>query len=225
MEELGLQGLLLIVAGCVVIGLGLGFLIGHFLGGDKEEAAQKEAEAHEAYRDEVHEHFEQTSQIMSRMVEDYRELYKHMSDGAGNLANIHPEKVITPPPKPEAITEQADDSDRDAADDTSAPEETVPTTADDEVTAQTRQADMNDTTATVAVADSSEAPAETTASADTAVAADDNATAAPAAAEEDAADTSAPADGAQQDEAESEQARARRLSGDAPERGEKVGGI
>src|SRR5699024_8999073 len=83
-----------------------GYLIGHFLGGGKEKAVKEAAKAHDEYREEVRDHFEQTSQIMSRMVDDYREMYRHMSEGAGKLANIHPEKVITPPPAPEAITDQ-----------------------------------------------------------------------------------------------------------------------
>lgn len=123
MEGLGLQGLVLIGAGCLLVGLGLGYLISHLLGGNKEKAVAEQAEAHAAYRDEVHEHFEHTSQIMSRMVDDYREMYKHMSEGAGKLANIYPEKVITPPPAPEAITDTS--ADQPADEDTSAQSDTA----------------------------------------------------------------------------------------------------
>lgn len=107
MEGIGLHGLILIVIGCLVIGLGLGVLLGYLLGGGKDKESEQAVKAHAAYRDDVHEHFEQTSQIMSRMVDDYREMYRHMSEGASKLANIHPEKVITPPPAPEAITAQS----------------------------------------------------------------------------------------------------------------------
>lgn len=109
MEDIGLQTLGITIAVCLIVGLLIGYLIGHFLGGGKsgaKAAAAQAAKAHEAYRDDVREHFEQTSHIMSRMVDDYREMYEHMSAGAGKLANIHPERVVTPPPAPEAITEQ-----------------------------------------------------------------------------------------------------------------------
>lgn len=108
MEELGPQTLVLAIVVCLIIGLLVGYLIGHFLGGGKGKAVKEAAKAHDDYREEVRDHFEHTSQIMSRMVDDYREMYQHMSDGAGKLANIYPEKVITPPPAPEAITDQGE---------------------------------------------------------------------------------------------------------------------
>src|SRR5699024_8873930 len=84
---------------------------GHAQHKEKGKAADEAVKAHEDYREEVHKHFQQTSQIMSRMVDDYREMYQHLSAGAGKLANIHPERVITPPPAPEAITAQDPDDD------------------------------------------------------------------------------------------------------------------
>jgi len=99
------------IAICVIVGLLLGYFIGHVQHRGKGKTAEEAVKAHDEYRDEVHEHFQQTSQIMSRMVDDYREMYQHLSAGAGKLANIHPERVVTPPPAPEAITAQDADDD------------------------------------------------------------------------------------------------------------------
>jgi len=115
----------------ILIGVGIGvvaLLIGYFLGtrfGGKKSVAMREAkEKHDSYKNDVREHFEQTSAIMSRMVEDYRDMYQHMAEGADKLADIHREKHVTPPPEPEAITEAPTDSGNtgDAAAQTGAPE-------------------------------------------------------------------------------------------------------
>lgn len=94
------------IAVCIIVGLLIGYAIGHVQHRGGGKVAEQAAQAHDEYRADVHEHFEQTSKIMSRMVDDYREMYQHLSAGAGKLANIHPERVVTPPPAPEAITEQ-----------------------------------------------------------------------------------------------------------------------
>src|SRR5699024_185947 len=95
----------------IIVGLLLGYFVGHAQHKEKGKAADEAVKAHADYREEVHEHFQQTSEIMSRMVDDYREMYQHLSAGAGKLANIHPERVITPPPAPEAITAQDTEAD------------------------------------------------------------------------------------------------------------------
>src|SRR5699024_6241977 len=158
------------------------------------------AKAHDEYREEVRDHFEQTSQIMSRMVDDYREMYRHMSEGAGKLANIHPEKVITPPPAPEAITAQ-DEADANTDTDTNAAADTAVRSevADDRRQAPEQKAEATDTAARQDKA-AAEAKQEDTASAD---------------------------NGRSADTADSEKERARRLSGDAPEprRTDNTGGI
>lgn len=118
--EVGLVALGWTIAICVIVGLLLGYVIGHVQHRGKGKAADEAVKTHEDYREEVHEHFQQTSQIMSRMVDDYREMYQHLSAGAGKLANIHPERVVTPPPAPEAITAQAGDAAASAPDEAKA---------------------------------------------------------------------------------------------------------
>lgn len=96
--------LILIVVVCAGIALAVGYFLGSRFGGKKSVAMKEATEKHDSYKNDVREHFEQTSAIMSRMVDDYRDMYKHMADGAEKLAEMHPEKLVTPPPAPEAIT-------------------------------------------------------------------------------------------------------------------------
>lgn len=103
------------IAICIIVGLLIGYAIGHLQHKENGEAAREAVRAHDDYRAQVNEHFEQSSKIMSRMVDDYREMYQHLSAGAGKLANIHPERVVTPPPAPEAITAQDENDDPAAA--------------------------------------------------------------------------------------------------------------
>lgn len=148
MEEIGLETLWLTIGICLIVGLLIGYLVGRFAGSGKSKAkaaTEQAVKTHENYRDEVHEHFEQTSQIMSRMVDDYREMYKHVSDGAGKLANIYPEHVVTPPPAPEAITDKNTGDAPDARTDEratakEAPAESEPSRAAGAVDAGTGQA-------------------------------------------------------------------------------------
>ncbi|MES1924396.1 DUF1043 family protein [Salinisphaera sp. T31B1] len=99
--------LILILVVGVVIALVIGYFLGSRFGGKKSVAMKEATEKHDSYRNDVREHFEQTSAIMSRMVDDYRDMYEHLSDGAEKLADMHPEKLVTPPPAPEAITREA----------------------------------------------------------------------------------------------------------------------
>lgn len=160
--EVGLVALGWTIAICVVVGLLLGYVVGYAQHRDKGKSAEEAVKAHEDYREEVHEHFQQTSQIMSRMVDDYREMYQHLSAGAGKLANIHPERVVTPPPAPEAITAQ-DDAETAATDAATEPAPTAPADAADK--SEQPAADDGATDATPA--------------ASTTAAADDNASATP----------------------------------------------
>src|SRR5699024_115825 len=112
MVELGLLIWGPLMAACLLIGLLIGWAMGRRQGINQSEADHRSAtEEHENYREDVRTHFEETSAIMSRMVEDYRQMYQHVSKGAGKLADIHPERVITPPPAPEAITADGDSDD------------------------------------------------------------------------------------------------------------------
>lgn len=211
-----------IIAGGVLIGLLVGYLIGSRLGGKKSTAVREAEKQHDDYKHEVREHFEQTSQIMSRMVDDYREMYQHLSSGAGKLANIHPERVITPPPSPEAITaepepetEHRSDADeppaREKRDEEADPAKPVSTgsLAEDEASApkakpepQTRKAPPTSS------ADRDEDTAEKPASAS----------------KQETPEEKAPGE---DDDKETEKERARRLSGEAPlpRRTKKSGGI
>ena len=127
---------ILIVFGCVIVALLIGYFIGSRFGGKKSVAMREVQEKHDGYRNDVREHFEQTSAIMSRMVEDYRDMYKHMAEGADKLADMHPERLVTPPPAPEAITEDVTQReralDKDGDDTPSAPSSTTGTAADSE---------------------------------------------------------------------------------------------
>ncbi|MBO9470707.1 DUF1043 family protein [Endozoicomonas sp. G2_2] len=104
MANLSPVALILIVVVCAVVALLIGYFLGSRFGGKKSVAMKEATEKHDSYKNDVREHFEQTSAIMSRMVDDYRDMYQHMAEGAEKLAEMHPEKLVTPPPAPEAIT-------------------------------------------------------------------------------------------------------------------------
>jgi len=104
MANLSPAVLILILVAGVVVALLIGYFLGSRFGGKKSVAMKEATEQHDTYKNDVREHFEQTSAIMSRMVDDYRDMYEHLSDGAEKLADMHPEKLVTPPPAPEAIT-------------------------------------------------------------------------------------------------------------------------
>ncbi len=104
MANLSPAVLILILVVGVVVALLIGYFLGSRFGGKKSVAMKEATEQHDTYKNDVREHFEQTSAIMSRMVDDYRDMYEHLSDGAEKLADMHPEKLVTPPPAPEAIT-------------------------------------------------------------------------------------------------------------------------
>ena len=104
MANLSPIALILIVVVCAVVALVVGYFLGSRFGGKKSVAMREATEKHDSYKNDVREHFEQTSAIMSRMVDDYRDMYQHMAEGAEKLAEMHPEKLVTPPPAPEAIT-------------------------------------------------------------------------------------------------------------------------
>jgi len=104
MANLSLGILIAILVVAVLVALVIGYFVGSRLGGRKSTAMKQATEEHDSYKSDVREHFQQTSAIMSRMVEDYRDMYDHMSTGAEKLADLHREKLVTPPPRPESIT-------------------------------------------------------------------------------------------------------------------------
>lgn len=104
MADLSPVALIVILVVAVLVALLVGYLLGSRLGGKKSTAMKKAAEEQESYKADVREHFQQTSAIMSRMAEDYRDMYAHLSEGAEQLADLHREKLVTPPPSPESLT-------------------------------------------------------------------------------------------------------------------------
>lgn len=107
MESIGVGPWIAIVVAVGAVGVLVGYWLGTRLGGHNTEPMRELTREHKAYKDEVREHFQQVSATMTRMVEDYREMYQHVAKGAEKLADMHHETVIEPPPKPEAITQDA----------------------------------------------------------------------------------------------------------------------
>ncbi|KFF50169.1 hypothetical protein GY26_03655, partial [Gammaproteobacteria bacterium MFB021] len=111
MESIGVGPWIAIVVAVGAVGVLVGYWLGAKLGGHNTEPMRELHREQKAYKDEVREHFEQVSATMTRMVDDYRDLYHHVAKGAEKLADMHHETVIEPPPKPEAITRQRAASD------------------------------------------------------------------------------------------------------------------
>ncbi|RJS93348.1 ZapG family protein [Salinisphaera sp. Q1T1-3] len=86
---------IIIIALAAVVALIVGYFIGSRAGGgvDRSEELAEEKKKHEDFRSDVREHFQQTSAIMSRLAEDYREMHQHMSVGAERLADMDREKL------------------------------------------------------------------------------------------------------------------------------------
>ncbi|WP_342595872.1 DUF1043 family protein [Salinicola lusitanus] len=105
MESIGVGPWIAIVVAVGAVGVLVGYWLGTKMGGHNTEPMRELNREHTAYKEDVREHFEQVSATMTRMVEDYREMYHHVAKGAEKLADMHHETVIEPPPKPEAITQ------------------------------------------------------------------------------------------------------------------------
>lgn len=118
MANLSLAAMIIILLVCVIIALAIGYFIGSRTGGSQGAALKEEQQKHDEYKADVREHFQQTSAIMSRMVDDYRDMYQHMSEGAEKLAEIGNEKGITAPPPPKQISEGSAKQDEYPAEDT-----------------------------------------------------------------------------------------------------------
>jgi len=105
MESIGVGPWIAIAVAVGAIGVLVGYWLGTRMGGHNTEPMRELNREHKVYKDDVREHFEQVSATMTRMVEDYREMYHHVAKGAEKLADMHHETVIEPPPRPEAITQ------------------------------------------------------------------------------------------------------------------------
>lgn len=139
MEEFSFQAVSLIVIACLLGGVLIGYLIGRFVGKNDSarhsKATAQAIQAHDDYRQEVRTHFEHSAHIMSRMVDDYREMYQHLSSGAEQLTDSQPMRVVAPP-APEAITDQANaavDADAQKTPDQASHPAPTPPTATDQV--------------------------------------------------------------------------------------------
>lgn len=106
MESIGVGPWIAIAVAVGAVGVLVGYWLGTKMGGHNTEPMRELNREHTAYKEDVREHFEQVSATMTRMVEDYREMYHHVAKGAEKLAAMHHETVIEPPPKPEAITQE-----------------------------------------------------------------------------------------------------------------------
>ena len=111
MESIGVGPWIAIAVAVGAIGVLVGYWLGTRMGGHNTEPMRELNREHNAYKEDVREHFEQVSATMTRMVEDYREMYHHVAKGAEKLADMHHETVIEPPPKPEAITQDLHEPD------------------------------------------------------------------------------------------------------------------
>src|SRR5699024_449922 len=103
MANLTPASMIIILVICIIVALVIGFFIGRRAGGGSATAIKEERRKHDEYKNEVREHFKETSAIMTRMVEDYRAIYLHVSEGAEKLADLGSEKTITAPPPPKQL--------------------------------------------------------------------------------------------------------------------------
>lgn len=71
----------------LVVGLGLALLIVKMRGGNGSAAIKKLEEEHEKYRKEVDSHFVKTAGLFKGLTDQYRDVYKHMAEGAGTLCS------------------------------------------------------------------------------------------------------------------------------------------
>ncbi|MEW5008388.1 hypothetical protein A9Q80_03465 [Cycloclasticus sp. 46_83_sub15_T18] len=75
----------------VLIGLGLGFALSSWFSRDKNgvdaEKVQKLETEHEAYRKQVDDHFVNSAVLLKGLTEQYRDVYRHIANGAGDLCS------------------------------------------------------------------------------------------------------------------------------------------
>ena len=98
MESIGVGPWIAIAVAVGAIGVLVGYWLGTRMGGHNTEPMRELNREHNAYKEDVREHFEQVSATMTRMVEDYREMYHHVAKGAEKPASYQRPRS-TPPPK------------------------------------------------------------------------------------------------------------------------------
>lgn len=76
---------------CFALGLIVGAAVYKQLKSDEarvrtlEDQLQSLQREHDAYKDNVHEHFNNTAQLLNNLTDSYREVYRHMASGAQAL--------------------------------------------------------------------------------------------------------------------------------------------
>lgn len=79
--------IILVGAGTLVLGLGLGFLLAYVLGRREASKASDVQNELDEYRTQVTEHFSETAQHFQALGQQYQSLYQHMAKGAGALCD------------------------------------------------------------------------------------------------------------------------------------------
>lgn len=127
---------LILLGLALLVGLLLGYLLGALAGRARSKAGKQhkqeneqlraelerareehraerrtQSENFQLYRGEVRDHFAQTGQLMTQMVDNYRQMYDHLASGAENLADMRETRLVSAPP-PEAITQAPSDAEQ-----------------------------------------------------------------------------------------------------------------
>lgn len=109
----------------------LGFLIGAFTnrkgsGTESVQTEQKLAEVkreQEQFQEKVDEHFHKTGELLSQMAESYREVHKHLAQGAQELGGTEFSPMI-------ALTDDSDEEDTDKLENIQQPKDYAPRAPD-----------------------------------------------------------------------------------------------
>ncbi|GAA6166236.1 YhcB family protein [Sessilibacter corallicola] len=78
---------------CILVGGGIGYFIGSQFSTDKQATKTMEARVERAedelksFQADVTEHFQQTSVLVNKLTETYRDVHEHLAGGAIKLAN------------------------------------------------------------------------------------------------------------------------------------------
>lgn len=84
---------------CFAFGIGGGVLLAYFLPGNRRRAEELEQQLADQqrqldnYRGQVSQHFRQTSELVQKMTDSYRDVYEHLASGSQTLCQ---EPVSTP---------------------------------------------------------------------------------------------------------------------------------
>ncbi len=127
-------------------GLGVGFLWGRSTTDASRKAEKLDQElrqtrvALESYKDEVNAHFATTAQLVEKLTEDYKAVYRHLAEGSEKLCG--PNAPRLPQPGPEALEGETVSSGKTADKNTAAPQE-QPTAKTDATTEAATSSDRS----------------------------------------------------------------------------------